>query len=595
MDLLIPLISVLLLISSMAASIVSVILFSRSEGYVHSFSLLMIAVALWAFGYGMELSVKSLSSALWWIRLEYIGIALIPALWLAFVLKFSSLMPSIKPHVYAAIGLIPLLTLLSAWTTPMHTFLYQEVSIVEEGGAFLLSIQPGIWYHVHTVYFYTALVVGIGILYKNQQSGVLFRKQKKVITLAVFVPWLANMLYQSRFRPFDHLDLTPLAFLVTISIIGYGLYRYRLMSLLPLARNKVMQAMQEGVLILDNQLRLFDFNAAAIQMLEVQYTLSYGLPLKGGDPLSRQLKAFSSDKVIQHERQSSSQAIEMHVPDRRGLYKWLSCSVSAIHHEGETEGYLVLIRDISTEKDYFNKLNQKSEELKQLNEYKDQLFSIIAHDLKGPIGRLTGLLDLIDGKAMSEEQALPIFGQLRQESADTYNMLENLLYWTRSQFKGMKLNPTVVSLRHIINDVVDNERMRLEEKSLKVALELEEGLQVMADADMIKIVFRNLLSNAIKFSHCSGSIVITGTQNGKMARICLVDQGVGIEREVLKNLFSTQVKSSRGTRQEKGTGIGLQLCQQLIRLNQGSISVDSETGKGTSVHIYLPKFYVNAS
>jgi signal transduction histidine kinase len=112
---------------------------------------------------------------------------------------------------------------------------------------------------------------------------------------------------------------------------------------------------------------------------------------------------------------------------------------------------------------------------------------------------------------------------------------------------------------------------------------------------MIQIVFRNLLSNAIKFSHCSGSIVISGTHEGKMTRICLADQGIGIEREVLNDLFSTQVKSSRGTRQEKGTGIGLQLCQQLIRLNQGSIRVDSETGKGTSVHIFFPKFDVTAS
>ncbi len=589
MDLYIPLISVLLLISSMAASIVSVILFSRSEGYIHSFAALMIAVALWAFGYGMELSVKTLSSALWWIKLEYVGIALLPAIWLVFILKFSSLLPNIKPKVYAAICLVPTITLICAWTTPLHKLLYQEVSMVEEGGAFLLNIQPGIWYHVHTVYFYLSLVIGIGILYQNRQGGLLYRKQRKVITMAVGLPWLINMFYQSRFRPFDHLDLTPLAFLMTITLIGYGLYRYRLMNLLPLARNKVMQAMQEGVLILDHQLRVSDFNPAAMHMLEVQYSFSHGLQLNGSDPLSLKVKAFKASNENDPGFKPSNQAVEIHVPDSNGLYKWLSFSVSAIIHEGETEGYLVLIRDISKEKDYLDKLNQKSAEMEQLNEYKDQLFSIIAHDLKGPVGRLTGLLGLLGDNALTEEQIRPLFGQLRQESTDTYNMLENLLYWTRSQFKGMQTNPIDIKVTDILNTVVDNERMRLEEKSLKVELALEEDFQIFGDSDMMLIVFRNLLSNAIKFSQPLGSITFMGIVKETMVRISIADDGIGIDGEVLKNLFSTKVKSSRGTRQEKGTGIGLQLCQQLIKLNHGSITLDSEAGKGTTVHVCLPK------
>lgn len=583
----------LLLISSMAASIVSVILFTRSEGYIHSFAILMIAVALWSFGYGMELSAETLSSALWWIRLEYIGIALLPAIWLVFIFKFSNTLPGIKPKIYAALYLIPLITLINAWTTPLHTFFYQEVSIVEEGGAFLLNIQPGTWYHVHTVYFYLSLVIGIGLLYQNRQGGLLYRKQRNIIAIAVGLPWLMNMFYQSRFRPFEHLDLTPLAFLMTITIIGFGLYRYRLMNLLPLARNKVLQAMQEGVLILDHQLRMSDFNPAAMRMLEVQYSFSHGLQLNGSDPLSLTVKAFKCSNENDPQFKPSNQAVEMHVPDKRGIYKWLSFSVSAIIHEGETEGYLVLIRDISKEKDYLDELNQKSAEMEQLNDYKDQLFSIIAHDLKGPIGRLNGLLSLMDNNVLTEEQMMPLFGQLRQESTDTYSMLENLLYWTRSQFQGMQINSQSFHIKDILNTVVENERTRLEEKSLKVELKLKEDFKGFADIDMILIVFRNLLSNSIKFSQPSGRISFSGVAEDNILRISITDNGIGIDRLVLKDLFSTKVKSSRGTKQEKGTGIGLQLCQQLITLNQGSITVESEIGKGTTVHVCLPEIVVN--
>jgi len=326
--------------------------------------------------------------------------------------------------------------------------------------------------------------------------------------------------------------------------------------------------------------------------LEVQYSFTHGLQLNGSDPLSRKVKAFKSSNENDPEFKPSNQAVEMHVPDSRGMYKWLSFSISGIHHEGETEGYLVLIRDISREKEYLDKLNQKSAELEQLNEYKDQLFSIIAHDLKGPVGRLTGLLGLMDDKAMTEEQIVPLFGQLRQESTDTYNMLENLLYWTRSQFKGIQTNATNFDVKHVLKKVVENERVRLEEKSLKVKLDLEEGFQIFADADMMQIVFRNLLSNAIKFSQPSGSIIFMGTVEEKMVRINLLDDGIGIDEEVLNNLFSTKVKSSRGTQQEKGTGIGLQLCQQLIKLNHGSITLESEIGKGTCVHVSLPKIAI---
>lgn len=111
----------------------------------------------------------------------------------------------------------------------------------------------------------------------------------------------------------------------------------------------------------------------------------------------------------------------------------------------------------------------------------------------------------------------------------------------------------------------------------------------MGDSDMILIVFRNLLSNAIKFSQPLGSITFMGIVKETMVRISVADDGIGIDGAVLKNLFSTKVKSSRGTRQEKGAGIGLQLCQQLIKLNHGSITLDSEAGKGTTVHICLPK------
>ena len=194
---------------------------------------------------------------------------------------------------------------------------------------------------------------------------------------------------------------------------------------------------------------------------------------------------------------------------------------------------------------------------------------------------------------MTEEQIVPLFGQLRQESTDTYNMLENLLYWTRSQFKGIQTNATNFDVKHVLKKVVENERVRLEEKFLKVKLDLKEGFQIFADADMMQIVFRNLLSNAIKFSQLSGSIIFTGTIEERMVRISIADNGIGIGEEVLKNLFSTKVKSSRGTQQEKGTGIGLQLCQQLIKLNHGSITLESEIGKGTSVHVSLPKTAVS--
>lgn len=572
-------ISVLLLISSMTACTVSVILLNKAQGYIRSFALLLLAVALWSFGYGMELSSTSLSSALWWTRVEYIGISLIPAIWMVFILKFSGLYHRIPGRGYLVIFFLPLITLLLAWTTPVHGLLYQEVNMVEQAGVLLLKLSPGIWYHVHTVFFYLALVTGVGLIFQTKHAGVLYRRQRTIIVFAVGFPWLINMFYLSRFRPYEHLDLTPLAFLATMAVIGIGLYRYRLMDLLPLARTKVLQSMQEGVLILDNDLKISDYNQAAIQLLSAIYPISYGMRLAGTDDLSSLVGKLIND---------SEESQRLQAKDIMGEKKWLSFSLSFIWQEGQTEGYLVLIRDISKQIAYLEEINEKSEELKQLNTYKDQLFSIIAHDLKGPISRLVALLDLLDKQALSVEQITPLIGQVRQESTSTYNMLENLLYWSRSQFQGMQVNPRKFQPFRIVSVLLENEISRIKEKNISLSNCIAKDQLVYADEDMFTIVFRNLISNAIKFSRHSGQITVSSTTKESSIELRVQDNGVGMDQNTLKQLFSTTLKSSRGTNHEKGTGVGLQLCCHLVELNLGSIRVESKVNEGTCVYVTLP-------
>jgi two-component system, sensor histidine kinase LadS len=233
-------------------------------------------------------------------------------------------------------------------------------------------------------------------------------------------------------------------------------------------------------------------------------------------------------------------------------------------------------------------LEDKNTELEKLNATKDKLFSIVAHDLKGPIGNIHRFLELmLEDTSLRDDDTVEL---LRKSSANTYNLLENLLTWARSQKGEIDYKPTMLNLKEISNYSDELMSLQFKNKYIEFKNTIANDVFVFADEAILRTIFRNLLSNAIKFSQPNGTILYTAeVLDDKFVKVSVKDSGVGIEADRLDIIFEPDKnKNTVGTKGEKGTGLGLLITYEFVELLKGKISVESEVNEGTTISFTLP-------
>lgn len=231
-------------------------------------------------------------------------------------------------------------------------------------------------------------------------------------------------------------------------------------------------------------------------------------------------------------------------------------------------------------------LKKFSRELQELNASKDKFFSIIAHDLKSPFQGLLGLSRLIveEYAELSAEELKSFVLALNESAESTYGLIENLLEWSRLQTGRMKFNPSIISVTDIIEEIKMLLYHTAEMKNIKIRNEIAKGTNIWGDKYMISSLFQNLISNAIKFTNRFGEIFIRSITTDEFVEISVIDNGVGIELDEIEKLFSIDSTfTTRGTEQEKGTGLGLILCKEIVNKHGGDIRIESGKEKGTKV------------
>lgn len=233
-------------------------------------------------------------------------------------------------------------------------------------------------------------------------------------------------------------------------------------------------------------------------------------------------------------------------------------------------------------------IQSQAEELNNLNTLKDKLFSIISHDLRSPLSSLVSVLDLTKNGDFSKDEFYGLLNEMHENVGYTANLVENLLKWVETQQKGIKVNPVIFELHEMVQSKILLMRNQLAIKNIEIANHVDKGIEINADKDMIELVIRNLLSNATKYSNDNGLINVYASVEKDKVNILFQDYGVGISPDNIATLFKSKVFSTRGTKNEKGTGLGLMLCKDFLELNGGTISVESEIGKGSLFSVTLP-------
>ncbi len=236
-------------------------------------------------------------------------------------------------------------------------------------------------------------------------------------------------------------------------------------------------------------------------------------------------------------------------------------------------------------------LQQQKKDLRELNATKEKFFSIIAHDLKSPLNQLLGLSDIlikeIEKGNIEEIKSLAIFINDSAKSGRT--LLENLLDWSRSQTGVINYQPEIIDLKSLTNEILELLEKNANQKNVTLDNIINDEIFAYVDSNMIKTILRNLISNGIKFTPKGGKIRVNAIKYENEVVCSVSDNGIGIENDDIKKLFRIDINPNTvGNSTEKGTGLGLILCEEFVEINQGKIWVESKLKAGSTFYFSLP-------
>ncbi len=277
---------------------------------------------------------------------------------------------------------------------------------------------------------------------------------------------------------------------------------------------------------------------------------------------------------------------------KNGKYEWMMIKGTPRRSRDNIfMGFIGSCTNINAQKEFEEKIKKVNSELVEINAAKDKFFSIISHDLRSPLGGLMQILEILDEsyESLEKEEKLQIISEASKTSKMVFTLMENLLEWSRIQTGKIPYEPKTIKLIPFINELESLYNQNLKNKQVTFQVNIEPEISVFADIKMTNTILRNLISNAIKFSNPGGSISVSSESSKDSITIKVKDTGVGIEEKYLDKLFKTDVNySTEGTAKEKGTGLGLVLCKELVEKQGGKIWVESKKNLGSTFYFTLP-------
>lgn len=235
-----------------------------------------------------------------------------------------------------------------------------------------------------------------------------------------------------------------------------------------------------------------------------------------------------------------------------------------------------------------DKIDMQNVNLEQLNQKKDKLFSIIAHDLQSPLNSIITTLHLIAEYDLKEDEKKMLGDELLTLTKNTSNMLSNLLTWSKMQMDGRGVRLSSVHVYDVVERVLSIQKIVADKKSINIVSRIDPSVFVTADNNMLELIMRNLINNAIKFTPSGGHIIISLQIKNDHCQLMVTDNGIGIDPSQKEEIFSLRSQSTYGTNNEKGIGLGLVLCRELLALQDGELWFESVLGQGSTFYATIP-------
>jgi signal transduction histidine kinase len=357
-----------------------------------------------------------------------------------------------------------------------------------------------------------------------------------------------------------------------------------MLDFFPIALEHVVNSLDQGVIILNERKKLVGCNDAAASVLPALRGDMIGLPL------DKALSAYPSISQLISQRDAGETEIEIN-HDREPRH--FHVSYHPVTRKGKRiPGYTILLNEITQSKQKEQKLIEKGRDLEMQNITKDKFLTIIAHDLRNPFHILINLSEIMlrTVEKGDVKRVARIAGVLHDTTRSTYNLLQNLLEWALIQKSGLRLNLQLIKVKDLILDEIGDQKQVLKQKKINLQSRVSSKLTLQADEHMVKMIIRNLISNAVKYSYPESTVTIIATSGDGTITFEVKDCGTGMTEEEQQLIFHMDANfTKRGTASEPGSGLGLALCQEFVKLHGGTIWVKSLPGKGSSFYFRLPQ------
>jgi PAS domain S-box-containing protein len=566
----------------------------RSAATIASLLAVLAGAVWWSVCSALELSARDLAGRESWGDLKYLGVVLLPPAYLAFVLQCRG-QRRWPRWLGPALAVEPLaVLLLLAWAGTHDLVRYYPA------GATLATTrvaEAGPLFWPHLLYNNALMWAGTALLVVTlSRMSRLYRGQSLLLVGAILLPILLNLLFNLRVEPFRQVDLTPFAFVLSTSVLVWGVYQLSLLDLRPVARSQIFRTISDPVLVLDPDGRVLDANPAAGRLT--------GRPLAEvvGQPVGQLLPTWSG-AVATAMAAGVDQATEEVSQDGR-IY---DLAISALpERQRQPGGHLVVARDVTDRRQVEEKLcaalnaelvatdrlavaldreRAAAEHLRTLDELKSGFLQAVSHDLRTPLASVLGIsLTLQRGRGLlSPADSDDLLGRLAANARRLDRILTGLLDLDKLDRGIVELRREPVDLASLVAGVVSEASDEL--TTHPVSLELL-PIQVLADAAKVERVVENLLANAARHTDPGTPIWVRVAPVDRAALLCVDDAGPGIPAEQRESIFRPFQRG--GATYAPGSGVGLALVAQIASLHDGQAWVEDRAGGGASFRVLLP-------